>query len=78
MIRYAIIRYVFREHPGRDPLTSGHVAAAAVIAIIFALGGTVRLLEWSLPHRSHWWAAILLVVLVTTMIRTRNTPVRRR
>jgi hypothetical protein len=61
-----------------DPLTSGHFGAALVIAVLFALGGTVRLLMWSLPHRSHWWAAILLVFLVTGVIVTRNRPVRPR
>jgi len=55
-----------------DPLAGLHASGAAVIAMIFALGGTVRLLIWAVPHPSHWWSLILLTALVIFMARSRH------
>lgn len=48
-------RYICPQHRGtcscgrtrpHDPLTSGHFSAAAVIAVLFALGGIGKFLIW--------------------------------
>ena len=69
MMRYMRCRHTSGRQSGH--LVAAEVKGAAVVAVLFAIGGTVRLLMWSLPHPAHWWALILLAVLVTWMIRSR-------